>query len=608
MHLEFFSLKRPPFDSSPDPAFYHLTEAAQNAAAHLGAELARSASLLFLAGRTGSGKSALLQCLAANHFDQRRWGIVDRPRPDSLSLQATVRDTLAEIALHCQTSVAHARKPPVIAIDHVEEQEQAALRDLLLRRVESRDREDAFRLLLVGVEPLALCRSIASEHLADEVLVEVALQPIGSTDAKALIHHRLHRAGYQGPPLFTADAEERIHVLSGGFPGDILQLADSGLYFAAHQGLAAVTAPYIDKAASYVLVDTPRAEPAPTAAETEHLPSRQPSLLAARGLALFFLILFGTGAAWILFRGLPNETSSPAIETSRPPPSLAKADEVEGDRPEAAPLTANHSPVFPPLPAEQPTQAHAEPENDIAGLIAKKSSDLSRYLVDGQVSEQPQQSSRDRSAAPPGEEASKPVASAVKGEKKGFKPTDLEQAIIAGDRGEVQRLLRTGVPLDKTNAIGDTALMKAVWLGRGDMVDDLLPFAPPVNQRNKDGCTALYFAAVKGQTAIAAALLAHGARVDQADLDGRTPLMAATWNGHTQIVHLLLRHKAETNHTSRDGWTPLMFAALGGHLDIGKALISHGADPFAANKEGLDSRHLASTKGHAAFLAILPRE
>ncbi|MES9973930.1 MAG: ankyrin repeat domain-containing protein [Candidatus Thiodiazotropha sp.] len=185
---------------------------------------------------------------------------------------------------------------------------------------------------------------------------------------------------------------------------------------------------------------------------------------------------------------------------------------------------------------------------------------------------------------------------------------DLITAINNGDRQEVLQLLLAGAPVDSVSSSGETALMKAAWVGRLDLVDLLISKAPQINQQSQEGWTALFYAAVRGHHQIVSSLLKNGAKVNLADLDGNTPLMAAAWNGHTQVAELLLNQGVDPNWNNHDGWSPLMFAALEGHIDIARLLIRHGADISLISHDGETSTDLAAQQGHTQLVSLLARE
>ena len=624
-HHRHFLLDRLPFTSSSDPAFFYLTNAARDAKDRLGAQLGQQETLLFLAGQGGSGKTALLRYLAANSLGGRQWHCLDQAwQGDAPSLLVSVRQVLETHAASSQRLGVRQQPPPVIAIDQTDERKPSDLDELLQWHTMTTAPACPCILLFVGTEPLACCRASSPQSFARRKVDEVRLRPLATANTGALINHRLHCAGRRGTPLFTPEAVEQIQTLSDGLPRDILHLADIALYLGHHLGLTTINGVCLDKVAKYVptattpLPASPRSKRANASVlkRTDTLALPQLNRLAFRGLALALLLLIGVGITQRLIRDIPEAPIPTAPEATPPASTVMRAGKLvdNGDRPSiVTPL--------PPQPQSQPEpQSHrlssdlagppdaasSESQDEIAALIDKAADNFADYLViDPAVNIDHIVKQLERlespAAGPP------PSPSPAPSPAKASQPaTELQRAVAAGDRDEVQRLLRTGLPVDSLNDLGDTPLLTAVWNGRKEVVDDLLKRSPNINYRNKDGCTALFFTAVRGHAAIAATLLDHGARIDLADRDGRTPLMAAAWNGHTEIVQLLLTRKADPNRTSHEGWTPLMFAALNGHTKIGAVLLSHGANPNVTNRDALNSRQLAAKRGHTNFLGLLP--
>ena len=601
-HLRHFLLDRLPFTLSSDPAFLCLTSAARDATDRLSAQLGQHKVLLFLAGQGGSGKTALLRYLAANSFGRRQWYSIARQN-DAPSLLVSVRQVLEAYATNYQQCGTRQQPPPVIAIDQTDEQKPSDLAELL--QWHAAPTACPCILLFVGTKPLACCRAATPQSFSISNVAEVTLQLLTSADTGALINHRLRCAGHQGAPLFTPEAVEQIQALSDGIPRDILHLADIALYVGQLLGLTTINSACMEKVAKYVPAATKPLPASPTSlkrADTPALP--QSNHLAFRGFALALVLLIGAGITHWLIRDVPE---APVATVATPPTStvMPTGKPVGSDRPNiATPLP--HQPQPQPEPqthtlssdlASQPDAASSVSQDELAALIAKIEDNFDRDLAVDRVVNQ-----LERLESP----AAGPSPSPPQATKATPPITELLRAVTAGDRDEVQRLLRAGLPVDSHNDLGDTPLLTAVWHGRKEMVNDLLKYSPNINYRNKDGCTALFFTAIMGHAAIAATLLDHGARIDLTDRDGRTPLMAAAWNGHAEIVHLLLTRKADPNRSSREGWTPLMFAALNGHTKIGAALLSHGANPNATNRDALSSRQLAAQHGHTDFLALLP--
>ncbi len=114
-------------------------------------------------------------------------------------------------------------------------------------------------------------------------------------------------------------------------------------------------------------------------------------------------------------------------------------------------------------------------------------------------------------------------------ESEGLSPEHVELAHQLFDlarAGYVQRLLAyvdAGVPVDLTDASGNTLLMLAAYHGHADVVDGLATRGADVDRLNDRGQSPLAGAVFKGEDEVVATLLAHGA-----DPDAGSPTARAT--------------------------------------------------------------------------------
>ena len=92
-----------------------------------------------------------------------------------------------------------------------------------------------------------------------------------------------------------------------------------------------------------------------------------------------------------------------------------------------------------------------------------------------------------------------------------------------GDTLRLEEYVARGVPVDLTDASGNTLLMLAAYHGHADTVAALLRKGADVDRLNDSGQSPLAGAIFKGEDAVAAALIDAGA-----DLDAGRPTARAT--------------------------------------------------------------------------------
>lgn len=117
---------------------------------------------------------------------------------------------------------------------------------------------------------------------------------------------------------------------------------------------------------------------------------------------------------------------------------------------------------------------------------------------------------------------------------------------------------------------GETALMRAAWLGNTAATATLLGRGLPVDAEDDQGRTALWYACLQGWPATIVQLLQAGADIDHADDDGLTCLMQAAASGRAELMALLRQLGASPAPCAPDGRAAADMAA-----DRARELLRH---------------------------------
>ena len=155
-----------------------------------------------------------------------------------------------------------------------------------------------------------------------------------------------------------------------------------------------------------------------------------------------------------------------------------------------------------------------------------------------------------------------------------FAQAEIADAAAAGNKAEIERLLKSGADVNAQQGDGATALQWAAYRGDAELAERLLKAGAKPGLANHNGATPLWLAATRGDAAVIQALLKGGADANEQLPLGRRPLMLAARSGNVDAVHALLEHGADVNASETErGTTALMQAADQGHADVLKELI-----------------------------------
>ena len=246
MYSHYWSLERPPFENTLDPAFFFPSQTHQAALLKLRYLIESQKGAGVLVGPTGSGKTSVVHRLAAElgpdagpwvhvvfpqmsaddllsflalRLDAESSNGLQLPLPRSVSLQ------VIEQALIEQTRLGH---HPVIVVDDahlIEDSGTLQALELLLNFQQAP--HCVFSLILLG-DRLLLPRLSRMPRFDDRLVARAMLQPLSADETARYIRYRLEVSGARSS-MFDAASLEEIAQLSGGSPRRINRLADLAL-------------------------------------------------------------------------------------------------------------------------------------------------------------------------------------------------------------------------------------------------------------------------------------------------------------------------------------------------------------------------------------------
>lgn len=168
----------------------------------------------------------------------------------------------------------------------------------------------------------------------------------------------------------------------------------------------------------------------------------------------------------------------------------------------------------------------------------------------------------------------------------GGSEVELADAIKAGDRGVVSKLLAEGADVNGGTADGTTGLQWAVHHDYMDTVRLLVNAGADVNVTNRNGASPLSLACTNANPEMISLLLTAGGDPSSAP-SGEPPILTCSRTGRLEAVEHLLDHGADVNATdSWKGQTALMWAAAENHAEMVRLLLDRGGDAQASSTSG----------------------
>jgi general secretion pathway protein A len=233
MYEQFFGLRRPPFDLTPNPEYLYLTASHREALSNLEYGVTARVGVTMLTGEAGMGKTTLIRAtLGATRDDNVRAVYLNNPtltrdefveflaRAFQLGAEAGASKTSLLFALERSLLESKERGlKPALIIDEAQSLPDELLEEVrLLANIET-PTDKLLPIALVGQPELADRLNLSRwRQLKQRVGLRCALRPFELRDTAAYIATRIHVAGGQAAGLFTRDAVVMIHQHAQGIP------------------------------------------------------------------------------------------------------------------------------------------------------------------------------------------------------------------------------------------------------------------------------------------------------------------------------------------------------------------------------------------------------
>ena len=241
MYLSHYNLTLKPFEESPDPRFFWLSEKHKEAIASLKYGIQENKAFILINGDIGTGKTTMINYfLLDNDIDSI---VAALPDPDlsiydffklvtkqfNIKLDSNTKgDFLIQFEHFLQTTYS-GKKRVLLIIDEAHRLNQELMEQIRLLSNIEREYTKLINVFLVGQnEVIDIIKDEKNKALRQRLTVHFTLEPLAELETQKYIKHRLSVAGSKAD-IFSSEAIHEIFSFSKGYPRLINIICDRAL-------------------------------------------------------------------------------------------------------------------------------------------------------------------------------------------------------------------------------------------------------------------------------------------------------------------------------------------------------------------------------------------
>lgn len=242
MYLDFYQLKEPPFNITPDPHYLFFSRQHREAYDHVMYGIRHRKGFIQLTGEVGSGKTTLCRAVLAELGRSIQTALILNPRLTELQLvRAILRDfglkntgndmlRLIETLNTFLLAKLEAGENVALLIDEAQNLSAQLMEQVrLLSNLETTSQK-LIQIVLIGQPELAeKIKHPSLRQLRQRITVRYHLGTLAEDEVGAYIAHRLRMAGSDGRIVFDAKALRLAYGYSEGIPRLINAVGDNAL-------------------------------------------------------------------------------------------------------------------------------------------------------------------------------------------------------------------------------------------------------------------------------------------------------------------------------------------------------------------------------------------
>jgi general secretion pathway protein A len=242
VYLDFYGLKVPPFDLTPDPRFLFHSAKHREAINHLLYGIRERKGFVQLTGEVGAGKTTLSRALLEQLDSHYSTALILNPVMNVVELMKVIgtefglivkrRNRLEIVAAINEFLIEQVGrgKESVLIIDEAQDLTDNLLEQVRLLSNIELDNRKLLQIVLLGQPELRdRLNHSRLRQLRQRITVRYHLASLTRAEVAQYIQHRLELAGARGAPYFTRPALWRIFGYSRGIPRLVNAVCDKAL-------------------------------------------------------------------------------------------------------------------------------------------------------------------------------------------------------------------------------------------------------------------------------------------------------------------------------------------------------------------------------------------
>ncbi len=243
MYLEFFGLKKEPFNITPDPEFLFLSPSHKEALGSIIYGIEKRKGFVAIVGGVGLGKTTVLRSYL-DKADRSRLKIIYVFHAN-VSFENLLKTIYQELGLTIENEDAFVMvnklhqflieeyrqgRNVVLIVDEAQNMPVETLENLRMLSNLETSSDKLIQIVLIGQTELdEMLKSQKLRQLEQRIAVRAIIHPLKQEESLAYINHRLSKAGMSGPPVFNNEALQLIAKQANGVPRILNILCDNAL-------------------------------------------------------------------------------------------------------------------------------------------------------------------------------------------------------------------------------------------------------------------------------------------------------------------------------------------------------------------------------------------